>query len=95
MGDGEDAAGAGADAGPTSATASADGGAAVGVDAGSTSATASADMATVEGFDVTDEAGESAEMAVVSRLEAEAEAGAGCGHGLTEEDLLDYEGGGD
>ena len=77
MGDGEDAAGAGADAGPTSATASADGGAAVGVDAGSTSATASADMAAVEGFAVTEAAG------------------AGCGHGLTEEDLLDYEGGGD
>ena len=66
VGDGEDAAGAGADAGPTSATASADGGAAVGTDAGSTSATASADMATVEGFDVTDEAGESAEMAAPS-----------------------------
>ena len=61
-GDGRGAEG-GADAGSTSATASADGGAAVGTDAGSTSATASADMATVEGFDVTDEAGESAEMA--------------------------------
>ena len=73
-GDGRGAEG-GADAGSTSATASADGGAAVGTDAGSTSATASADMATVEGFDVTDEAGESAEMAAVSRLEAEAEAG--------------------
>ena len=55
----------------------------MGTDAGSTSATASADMATVEGLAVTDEAGESAEMAAarpryqaaVSQLEAEAEAG--------------------
>jgi hypothetical protein len=34
-------------------------------------------------------------MAAVEGFAVTEAAGAGCGHGLTEEDLLDYEGGGD